>query len=53
MLMAILMSGIGYKMGHAPFCAMDDYGNLQCYYHTLSSCRAAVVYDRTKVCVRN
>ena len=26
----------------APFCAVDNYGNEQCFYYTMDSCRDAV-----------
>lgn len=29
----------------APFCAVDNYGNEQCFYYTMDSCRDAVRYS--------
>lgn len=29
-------------LGDAPFCIMDDYGNRECIYYTISSCKEAV-----------
>lgn len=31
-------------VGTAPFCIMDNYGNLECYYYDLGSCRSALKY---------
>lgn len=44
--MSILLSllikiSFAYTMGNAPFCVSDNYGNLQCWYHSLSSCNDA------------
>lgn len=30
-----------YESGNAPFCVMDNYGNLECYYYDLGSCQRA------------
>lgn len=30
-----------WESGTAPFCVMDNFGNLECYYYDLSSCRQA------------
>lgn len=30
-----------WKSGQAPFCVMDNYGNLECYYYDLQSCQRA------------
>lgn len=31
-----------YENGNAPFCIMDNYGNTQCYYYDMISCREAL-----------
>lgn len=46
------MSANAYESGNAPFCIMDDFGNLECYYYTLSSCRSAANYRLNSVCVK-
>ena len=30
-----------YESGNAPFCVMDNYGNLDCFYYDLGSCQQA------------
>jgi hypothetical protein len=30
-----------WEMGNAPFCVMDNFGNLECYYYDLGSCQQA------------
>jgi hypothetical protein len=35
-------SAYAWESGQAPFCVMDNYGNLECYYYDLQSCRVAL-----------
>lgn len=52
-IIALLMnSASAYEMGDAPFCKMDNTGNLQCYYYTMSACKDATVYDENSSCTR-
>lgn len=37
----ISFSAQAYEVGAAPFCVMDNYGNLECYYYDLQSCQRA------------
>lgn len=42
-----------WKIGAAPFCVIDNYGNLECYYYNLQSCsRAASQKIGTAACVK-
>ena len=41
-----------YESGNAPFCKMDNYGNLQCYYYSLSDCRAAARNEPDSACIK-
>lgn len=43
LIFAILMStqAHAWESGTAPFCVMDNYGNLECYYYDLASCQQA------------
>ncbi len=45
-LMGLLMvsSAPAYESGGAPFCIMDNYGNTQCFYYDMMSCRAQLQY---------
>lgn len=29
---------LAYVSGNAPWCAADDYGNLECFYYTYQDC---------------
>ena len=46
------LSANAYESGSAPFCLMDNYGNLQCYYYSLSSCRQAAENKDNSACVK-
>jgi hypothetical protein len=52
---AILMVILGqnaeaFESGTAPFCAVDNYGNKQCFYYTMDACEAAIKFDSGKFC---
>lgn len=58
LIIAILMMILGqqsyaYQSGNAPFCAMDDTGNKQCFYYSMSACQSAIQYSSGKYCVTN
>ncbi len=40
-----------YESGSAPFCKMDNFGNLQCYYYTLTQCEQAIMSFEMARCV--
>lgn len=42
-----------YEMGTAPFCAMNDRGDLECYYYTMSYCKDANKYREEWTCILN
>lgn len=46
------LSANAYESGSAPFCVMDNFGNLQCYYYSLSSCRDAARLNTDSACVK-
>lgn len=33
-----------YVVGDAPFCKVDDFGNAQCFYYTMSQCQFAIQF---------
>lgn len=40
-LSVLINMSFGYTMGNARFCVSDNYGNLQCWYHSVSQCNDA------------
>ncbi len=46
------LSANAYENVSAPFCVMDNYGNLECYYYSLSSCRDATKLRTDSACVK-
>ena len=42
LLLGSLSLANAYVTGSAPFCAIDNYGNAQCFYYTYSSCLQTV-----------
>lgn len=54
LLLFLSLSAHAYESGSAPFCVVDNIGNLECYYYTLDACRqAAKLKLSTATCVRN
>lgn len=39
LLVALVNAAKASEFGNAPFCTMDNYGNLQCHYYDFKTCR--------------
>lgn len=44
--MLLSLNSMAYESGEAPFCAVDEYGNMNCFYYSLSACREAITKDQ-------
>lgn len=45
----IVVVALAYSFGTAPFCTVDNYGNMNCYYYSYSSCKSACDYNSSCV----
>jgi hypothetical protein len=46
---AVVTMGAAYWTGSAPWCRVDDWGNGQCFYYSLSACRSGLGQNETCV----
>jgi len=52
--METLLLMFAYTTGDAPFCLVDNFGNMTCFYYTLDACeRAADHHIGSSECVVN